>query len=281
MWKKFYLDTNVYGDLVGNNTEEKRLRSMLVKLVRAGACQVVGSLDILEEFLGLSQRRPADYADGLGLFFDLCQRRVLRPMGDLLSRELAKRDRLSSAEAFLDGNDLHILQGELRHSEQVRNGASEVLVAREKFCGNLEDNAADFEALLQSKGVTKREQRSKMSTFSINAKQIDEWFREGMLLSQEQRRLLESVPGKSPRVGQLPCNRALVSMHLAQVKRRHQLRRKYQVGDLHDWRHYVNAAMAQCLVTSDRALKAAAKEILWMPVPVIGLDDLRRLIRFL
>ena len=134
MWKKFYLDTNVYGDLVGNNTEEKRLRRMLVKLVRAGACQVVGSLDILEEFLRWSQRRPADYSDGLGLFFDLCQERVLRPMGDLLSLELAKRDRLSSAEAFLDGNDLQILQGELRNSEQVRNGNRSLVRFRDRWC---------------------------------------------------------------------------------------------------------------------------------------------------
>ncbi len=72
----------------------------------------------------------------------------------------------------------------------------------------------------------------------------------------------------------LPCTRAFVSILVALTKKHHMARdHNYQASDQHDVDHYTSAAIAGCLVTSDRAFRSTAGLITWRSFPVIETEE--------
>ncbi len=75
---------------------------------------------------------------------------------------------------------------------------------------------------------------------------------------------------------------AFLSINFALVKKHHMSRgHNYMASDQNDADHYTFAAMAGCLVTSDRAFRDTASQIRWKSFTVIGkkefLESLKRM----
>lgn len=241
----------------------------LVLLVRTGTCEFIGAAEIIEEFAGMARAKPEQFARSLGLFWTLVGDRVLVGRKRLLVQEIKKGSMLSRKEAILNADTVHRLQGlpvdDVDGWDEIAKG---VRGQGEDFTTGMHESAEKVhEVMLET--VTAKDVRKNAGRFEVGEATIKDWFHD-VLKSNRETLGLPDDEARWPDVGQLPCIRAFVSILIALTKKHYMsLDHKYRGGDQHDVDHYTSAAIAGCLVTSDRQFRDTASLITWRSPPVL------------
>lgn len=270
----FYLDTNVISHLATPERTDHKVRQRLALLVRSGVIEMIGAAEIIEEFAGMARGNPEQFARSLRLFWTLVGDKVLVGRKRLLVREIRKGSMLSRAEALLDAGTVRQLQtlplDDMDGWDEIAKG---VRGQGEDFKNGMHESAEKVhDVMLET--VTAREVRKNAGQFEVSERTIKDWYQH-FLRSNVASLGLSEDEAKWPDVGLLPCMRAFVSIFAALTKKHHMsFGHQYRGGDQHDVDHYPNAAIAGCLVTSDRPFRNTAGLVTWRSFPVIDTEEL-------
>jgi len=265
----YYLDAQMYDYLA---CEEPALGRHLVRAIRAGKCQVLGSIELLEELAGL-YRKEQKLDRVLSLFWDVVQGNVLDYAFRLFGKELAAGAPISLSEARLDPDDIKELHNRKSDVDLFSQTAFQVQANKDRYAKVLtemgEEGDARIAEICRKKGVPVRDFHRVAKDCRVDEETVTDWAHYWFPRT------------KTFNVGDLPCVRAWVSITVARTYRRHSgpPSPRDRASDLLDNSHYVVSAVTGCLVTRDRRLLNTVDRIRWRPVPVMSEADFADTIR--
>ncbi len=262
--RRFYLDTNVFIYLTDGSRNLSGLTARIRTLLNARVIQMLGSWELLGEFVPRANTEPDAYKRMVDMFWTLCGPRVLRPWNELIRSEIQKGSRLSLRAAYF-GDE--ILQSTYRLSYDPRahhEWAEGVQQRKAEYEETMRSLAAEFEKIATKKWGAK-EVRKSAGDLTITRERINDWGRDLLIRPDPSRHGLSNDEATWPDLSMLPCSSAYVAMTLAWRRKCHEAKRKDKGADYYDSMHYVLAAMGDALVTADRALHDAVELIEWRP----------------
>ena len=312
--RRFYLDTNVFAYLTDPSGRHSPLAQRIKLLVRARAVEIVGSFELLGEFVPRASSDPDRHEYRLEFFWMVCGTRILRPWNELIRKEIEKGARLSLREAYVDLETVHAVHHlSYDHSayeewaQGVRKRKAEYVHAMTEAANKVEEDAAlalakqikkDGASELAKEGKeaapdhtdktvekvpTKKQVvravRKAAGKMNISRELVVDWVRELLIRPNQSRFSLSSDEDTWPDPSALPCTSSYMAMTAALRRKCHEARRRDRGSDNYDTMHYVLGAMGDGLVTEDKGLHSATGLIEWNPVRVLTLEEFELLLR--
>lgn len=273
--RRLYLDTMVYSLL--SERAHSRTATGLQNLVDEGVIEVLGSFELLGEFVPLATKNLGQYERIIDLFWSLCGRSVLQPWNEVIRSEIRKRNRLSYSEAYLGVDVVNFVRRLSRDKSAFEEWSDRVRERKEKYASSMTTAAERFEQVVQEKWGP-REACKFASELTIDRKRIQDWGRDLLLRPDPERHGLSCDEETWPDISALPCASAYTAITLALRRKRHENRRKDQGNDYYDTMHYVHGSFAGELFTEDKGLRHAGSLIEWRPVETLGVNQLLTLV---
>lgn len=271
-----YLDTSVVIRLASEGTRTTSL-SRLQSLVDSGIMNVYSSIDVLEELAPEGIHTTSAQSTALDIVRQLAPNRILFPSDRLMRWELQSGKTLDAEKALLSC-DLIRKIWDRKGSDGIfwQDIDLGVRKSKETFLAKLrcasESLVTEFLSYTDSRALRQNAGRGE-----INETLTRDWALH-FLDSNQKDFGLPVNRALWPDVGSMATVRAYLSYYLALIHKHHASDdAKYSGSDQYDLFHYTNAACVGCLITIDRRFRNTIGRIEWMPVPVLGLDELNEI----
>lgn len=262
---RYYLDTNVFSNLMNPGEPTGANTRRLERLTVVGSIEILGSFELLGEFVPLAQTNPVKHKHLIDFFWKICGHRILKPWNELIRAEIRKGSKLSFREAYLDIVTINQVRDLSYDPESHPEWTQRVQARKEDYAETMKDSSREFaEEVMQRFGETNV--RKKVGEISITRERIREWGHSAYIEPDPSRLGLSRDKSTWPDLSVLPCSRAYVSMMLAWCIKCHEAKRKYRGSDFYDSMHYVLASMSDGFVTDDKGLRDGIGMIEWKPL---------------
>lgn len=268
-----YLDTQMYAYLSDPAHELSRFQPHLLRLVQRGAWRVLGSLALIEEFVGWARSDVYGYCRGKDLLWNLCGEKILLSVGRLLQLEMKKGRTLSLAEATVDEDQLNSLVETTNNTAEMSTFSSPISRDKKTYVRDMHDAVQEVDTFATEQEWTRKTIQRGASKLDIDEEFIKEWVHNGLVRPRLDELDLGPVEETWPRAADMPCCRAFASIYGALMKLRHQENRRDDPSDLYDQQHYLLASMGDAFVTCDARLRKTADLIAWRPLQVLGAEE--------
>lgn len=261
-----YLDNNVWNLLI-DDAHAPLNQALLIDGYRRGHIQVVGSLAVLEEILGIAVRLPAKYKAVDRAYRRLTGPRTLLPLNERHAAEVSAGGRLSETERYCRSARLRAVRAHLGRHDHLIDTADAVYSAKE----------ADYERQVRSRDDVKLalSNRSLKPSRDLNAwfeeSDVVEWVRD-LLVEGVARGLITWNDRDSITAERFPSAWLHVMYSMVRIKRAIADNRRIQPSDRHDVEHVAAGAYFDTLVTLDKEMVASLSELPSLPFEVVDAD---------
>lgn len=275
--RKIYLDTNVFSMLAKDTSAESL--AVIRRLAQRTKVQVLGSIEVLGEFVPVSASNPDLYNALLDLFWDICGGFLVKPWHDLLRLEIVKGNRLAIAEARVPIGAANEIADLARSPEARQEWVRQVVARKERYVKSMSEAAERFDSQANEREWKQSDVRRHAGRLRINRVQIRDWGRSMLIRPNPTRLGLSGDASRWPDVSLLPCSSSYIAMTLVWCRKRHEAKRKYRGSDFYDSMHYVIGSLADVLVTDDEVLHHAVSMIEWRGLHLLRSAELADWVR--
>lgn len=249
--QRVYLDTQQYRYLVEPRPGLGCSLELLLAAVSDGEVEVVGSLEIIQEFTPIAQGHHRAYLEQLELFTRLVGRRILHPTNERHLLEQRHGGLLGEGDRYLPRDRRRqILRGGRVRSEAVAV-AEEAARGKETYAATERKMRAAFKEMAAEAG--ERVTLHTMKRWLAKDADLDEWNRE-IVEEGVRKGLYELAPDTAMGLETFPTSWLMNSYRAARTVFTVGEGRKIKPSDLADAHHVACGAYFDVLVTDDNDL---------------------------
>lgn len=263
---KILFDNNGFANLVQQSERAIHLHK-LKQLVKKRKATVLGCCTMLEELAGLAKINTQLYLETLSEYGQVTQGQILRPCNQLLIREGEHLESLGFQASLLDEE----FATNILNNMKVPNNAEGIFSEAE---GLKKDYGKIMETTRLEVLLTPSLINEPLSSIVADYK---DWFKHFHIIIQRWFIDMFKVKSDFP-VGQLPHVSAFLGYVLTRIYESNVLNTKDRDNDLFDRAYFTDAAVADILITNDRAFARTALRVPNREFEVLKIDELSLLI---
>jgi len=266
MIMKILFDNNGFANLVQQSQYAIHLHN-LKQLVEKEKVTVIGCCTMLQELAGLARTNPQLYLETLSEYEQITQGQILRPSNQLLIQEGDHLEPLGFQVSLLDKEFVTNILNNMKVPSNAEGIFSEVEGLKKDYGKIMETTR--LEVLLTPNLVNE-------ALCSIVGGYKD-WFKHFHIIVQRWFIDMFKVESYFP-VGQLPHVSALLGYVLTRIYESNVLNIKDRDNDFFDRAYFTDAAVADILITNDKAFARTALRVPSREFEVLTIDELTLLI---
>lgn len=240
---------------------------LLQRISDTNGIEVIGSVTIIEELMGLSDLDTDRYSSALSEYISITKERILKPWNQLMFLEVQKKCSLSVEESLLEEELLKVFRNIVDNPDT----AHEVYLQVTNQCENYEqDMNSALDAMLSDSLLTNEHPSDVRNVFKQWLQHFDNYAQDWFLSIFNE--------ASSVSYSDLPHVKAFLNYVFTKQYEVicHKLRHK--ANDLYDRAHYVEASSVDVLFTNDNRFIRTCNRVPQKQFDVIKISGLRNII---
>lgn len=234
---KIILDSNAFVSL----RQSTDARAKLTTLIKRGFIEVIGSCTFLEELSGIARGNPILYSEMLGEYLELTNKKILNYANLLIQIEGEKHTECDFDSCLLSDTETNSLLNLLNNPNEAVDAFDQIYSMKNSFKLDMDRTSQEVLATLKTKYSTNSEiiegYRLWFRNIDNNA---DDFFKNIFQISD------------SVSCNHFPHVASFLLFSLTRIYENFSLGIQTRPSDLHDRAHFVDATVADYLITDDK-----------------------------